>query len=72
MSESNGTPATTEQIWLTPDSAIPFWTAVFVMITVMGAFLWWPVTLIGAIITVGLIVKWASNQRHETSELPKG
>lgn len=69
MSETNGDNATTEQIWLTPDSAVPFWTAAFVTVALVGVFLWWPVALFGAVVTFGLALKWAAMSRRETAEL---
>lgn len=70
MSEQHETQ--TEQIWLPADSSIPFWTAAFALVTLIGIFLWWPVAVIGAVITLGLLVKWSKVQAAENSELPRG
>ncbi len=70
MSEANGNHTTSEQIWLTTDSAVPFWTAAFTAIALVGAFLWWPIAVFGAVVALVLVLKWSAMSRRETAELP--
>ncbi len=63
--------ADNEQIWLTPSSAVPFWTAVFAMITLVGGFLWWPIAAIAGAIALGLLIRWTRQEASDNSELPR-
>lgn len=70
MDEQNATETSIEQIWLTPDSSIQFWLALFVMVTLVGLFLWWPIAVGAGAIALSLVFRWVRTARRETSELP--
>jgi hypothetical protein len=63
-------PPVGEEIHLPGPSVIPILTAVGITLTLVGITTFIELTVIGAILTVGCIVRWIKDTRREVDELP--
>jgi divalent metal cation (Fe/Co/Zn/Cd) transporter len=63
------TPAA-EAIHMPEPSYLPAVMALGIMIALVGVITWWPVLVIGLIVTLVVLVRWIRSAREEMSELP--
>ena len=59
-----------ERIRLTPDSLYPLGVAFGLLVTLVSAFMWWPVMVIGILWMFVAGVKWLRQSRADTAALP--
>jgi Flp pilus assembly protein TadB len=59
-----------EAIHMPEPSYLPAALAVSIAVTLVGILTWLPVLIIGAIVTIVLIVRWIREARAEMNELP--
>jgi hypothetical protein len=63
-------PPAGEDIHLPGPSILPVLTAVGVTLALVGITTMFPLTVIGAVLTVGCVIRWLKDTRHEIDELP--
>jgi hypothetical protein len=63
-------PPVGEEIHLPGPSVIPILTAVGITLTLVGITTFIELTVLGAILTVGCVVRWIKDTRREIDELP--
>jgi hypothetical protein len=63
-------PPVGEEIHLPGPSVIPVLTAVGITLTLVGITTFIELTVAGAILTVGCVVRWIKDTRHDIDELP--
>jgi hypothetical protein len=63
-------PPVGEEIHLPGPSVIPVLTAVGITLTLVGITTFIELTVIGAILTVGCVVRWIKDTRRDIDELP--
>jgi len=59
-----------EEIHLPGPSILPVLTAVGVTLALVGITTMFPLTVIGVLLTLGCVVRWLKDTRHEIDELP--
>ena len=62
--------APAEAIHMPDPSYMPFALAISITVTLLGLLTWWPILVIGAVVTVVIIVRWVRMTRAEMNELP--
>lgn len=65
-------PPTGEEIHLPGPSIVPLLTAVGVTLLLVGLTTFVELTVIGALLTLGCVVRWVKDTRREVDELPLG
>ena len=63
-------PPVGEEIHLPGPTILPLLTAVGITLTLVGVTTFIEFTVIGAILTVGCVVRWIKDTRHDIDELP--
>jgi hypothetical protein len=63
-------PPVGEEIHLPGPSLVPILTAVGITLTLVGITTFIELTVVGAIITVGCVVRWIKDTRRDIDELP--
>jgi hypothetical protein len=63
-------PPVGEEIHLPGPSVVPILTAVGITLTLVGITTFIELTVIGAILTIGCVVRWIKDTRREVDELP--
>jgi hypothetical protein len=63
-------PPAGEEIHLPGPSVVPILTAVGIMLTLVGITTFIELTVAGAILTVGCVVRWIKDTRRDIDELP--
>jgi hypothetical protein len=63
-------PPAGEAIHLPGPTYLPVLTAAGVSIAVVGIVIWWPLILIGAVITLVAVWRWIRETRQDMAELP--
>jgi hypothetical protein len=63
-------PPVGEEIHLPGPSVVPILTAVGITLTLVGITTFIELTVIGAILTIGCVVRWIKDTRREIDELP--
>jgi hypothetical protein len=64
------TPTAGEAVHLPGPSYLPVLTALGLTLGLTGIVIWWPVVVIGAVITIVVVWRWISETREDISELP--
>jgi hypothetical protein len=59
-----------EAIHMPDPSYKPAALALSIAVTLLGILTWWPIIVIGAVVTIVLIARWVSEARAEMNELP--
>lgn len=62
--------AETHSIWLTRGSVKPIWLAGALLTTLAGLFSFWPLLVVGAVVSVLIALNWAAEARAESRDLP--
>lgn len=72
MSDETTRPAATEieSVWLTRGSVKPVWLAGALLATLAGLFAFWPLLVVGAVVSVLIAWSWTSEARAGSGELP--
>jgi hypothetical protein len=63
-------PPAGEEIHLPGPSILPVLTGVGITLTLVGITTFIELTIIGGILTIGCVVRWIKDARHEIDELP--
>jgi hypothetical protein len=63
-------PPVGEEIHLPGPSVVPALTAVGITLTLVGITTFIELTVAGALLTVGCVVRWIKDTRHDVDELP--
>jgi hypothetical protein len=63
-------PPVGEEIHLPGPSILPLLTAVGITLLLVGVTTFIEFTVVGAVLTVGCVVRWIKDTRHEVNELP--
>jgi hypothetical protein len=63
-------PPVGEEIHLPGPSVVPILTAVGITLTLVGITTFIELTVIGAILTIGCVVRWIKDTRRDIDELP--
>jgi hypothetical protein len=63
-------PPVGEEVHLPGPSILPVLTAVGITLTLVGITTFIEFTVIGAVLTIGCIVRWVKDTREETDQLP--
>jgi hypothetical protein len=64
------TPPAGEEIHLPGPSILPVLTAVGITLALIGVTTFWELSVIGGVLTIGCLVAWIKDARHEVNELP--
>lgn len=63
-------PPVGEEIHLPGQSVLPVVTALGITLLLIGLTTFWELSVIGGVLTIGCIVRWIKDARHELDELP--
>ncbi len=63
-------PPAGEEVHLPGPTILPLLTAVGITLTLVGVTTFIEFTVVGAVLTVGCVVRWIKDTRHEIDELP--
>jgi hypothetical protein len=63
-------PPAGEEVHLPGPSILPVLTGVGITLTLVGITTFIELTIIGGILTIGCVVRWIKDTRHEIDELP--
>jgi hypothetical protein len=63
-------PPAGEEVHLPGPSILPVLTGVGITLTLVGITTFIELTIIGAILTIGCVVRWIKDTRHDIDELP--
>jgi hypothetical protein len=63
-------PPAGEEIHLPGASILPVLTAVGITLTLVGITTFIELTVVGGLLTIGCVVRWIKDTRHEIDELP--
>jgi hypothetical protein len=63
-------PPVGEEIHLPGQSVLPVLTALGITLTLIGLTTFWELSVIGGVLTIGCVVRWIKDARHELNELP--
>ena len=63
-------PPAGEEVHLPGPSILPVLTGVGITLTLVGITTFIELTVIGAILTIGCVVRWIKDTRHDIDELP--
>ena len=63
-------PPVGEEIHLPGPTILPLLTAVGITLLLVGVTTFIEFTVVGAVLTVGCVVRWIKDTRHEVNELP--
>ena len=64
------TPPAGEAVHLPGPSYLPVLTALGLTLALTGIVIWWPVVVIGSVITIVVVWRWIGETREDISELP--
>jgi hypothetical protein len=64
-------PPSGEEIHLPGPTLIPFLTAIAITLIVIGTTLGWVFSIIGAVMLIGLIIRWVGDTRRDIEQLPE-
>jgi hypothetical protein len=60
-----------EEIHLPGPTLIPFLSAIAITLIVIGTTLGWAFSIIGAVMLIGLIIRWVQDTRRDIEQLPE-
>jgi hypothetical protein len=63
-------PPVGEEIHLPGQSVLPVLTALGITLLLIGLTTFWELSVIGGVLTIGCVVRWIKDARHELDELP--
>jgi hypothetical protein len=63
-------PPVGEEVHLPGPSILPVLTGVGITLTLVGVTTFIELTVIGAVLTIGCVVRWIKDTRHDIDELP--
>jgi hypothetical protein len=70
LHESDAPPAG-EEIHLPGPTLLPFLAAIAITLIVIGTTLGWAFSIIGAVMLIGLIIRWVGDTRRDIESLPE-
>jgi Flp pilus assembly protein TadB len=70
LHETDAPPAG-EEVHLPGPTLIPFLTAIAITLIVVGTTLGWAFSIIGAVMLIGLVIRWVGDTRRDIEQLPE-
>jgi hypothetical protein len=64
-------PPVSEEVHLPGPTLLPFLTAIAITLIVVGTTLGWIFSIIGAVMLIGLIIRWVGDTRRDIEQLPE-